>query len=111
VGRIYRDALRAKGGEMTGFRSIADHYYDWAKKHDLGADAVRDLISSFDRNHPEPTDDVFAMGAYRGVLTRLTSMAKEQGLDTQERALARRGVKLSEREEKLGKLQSKGAAR
>ncbi len=111
VTRIFREALRTKGGEMTGFRAIADHYYEWAKKHGEAPEVVRDLISSFDRTHPEPTDDVFAMGAYRAILARLTALAAEQGLDRQQHTLERREAKLGERQDKLGKSQSKGADR
>lgn len=111
AGRVYRDALKNKGEEVVAFKKIAARYYDWAKTNGRGPDVVRDLISYFDRKHPEPTNDTFAMGAYRGVLQILTGMAKEQGLDQQQRRLDRREEKLKELEEKLGKAQSKGADR
>lgn len=111
VGRIYRDALRDKGGEVVAFKKIAGRYYDWGKAHDKGADVTKELVAYFDRKHDEPTGDTFAMGAYRGVLKTLSGMAKEQKLDVIERRIERREERLKDREEKLGKAQSQGADR
>lgn len=109
--RIYRDALNDKGTEVVAFKKISGRYYDWAKANSAGPDTVRKLVSFFDRKHPEPTSDVFAIGAYRGVLASLSGMAKEQGLESQQRQLDRREEKLKELQDKLGKAASKGAGR
>lgn len=111
VGRIYRDALRDKGEEVVSFKKIAGRYYDWGKTNGKAADATKDLVAYFDRKHDEPTSDVFAIGAFRGVLKTLSGMAKEQKLEPLQRRLERREEKLKELEDKLGKLQSKGADR
>ncbi len=111
VGRVYRDALKSKGSEVVGFKKIAGRYYGWAKDHNKGPDVARELVGFFDRKHNEPTSDVFAIGAYRGVLKTLSGMAKDQSLDELQRRLDRREEKLKELEDKLGKLQSKGADR
>ncbi len=111
AGRIFRDALREKGEEVVPFKRIAAGYYAWAKTNGKGPETVRELISFFDRKHEAPTTDVFALKSYRAVLTELSGMAKEQGLETQQRQLDRREEKLKETEEKQGKLQSRGADR
>jgi hypothetical protein len=111
VGRIYRDALRSKGEEVVAFRRIAERYYDWARANKQGADATRELVSYFDRKHDEPSSDVFAIGAYRGLLTQLSAMAKAEGLEVLQRRLDRREEKLKELQDKLGKLASKNADR
>ena len=109
VGRIFRDALREKGDEVVAFKRIAAGYYGWAKAHDQGPKTVRELMAYFDRTHPEPSTDVFALKAYRAVLGSLKGMAKEQGMESQEHQLERREEKLKATEEKQGKLQSRGA--
>jgi len=111
AGRIYRDALRDKGEEVVGFRRVAESYYQWAKAQGKAPETVRDLVSYFDRKHDEPTRDVFAMGAYRGLLGMLAGMAKEQKLEPVQRKLERRAEKLKELEEKTGKADSRGADR
>ena len=111
AGRIFRDALRDKGQEVVPFKKIASRYYAWAKTKDKGPETVRELISFFDRKHKEPTTDVFAIRAFREVLTLLTGMAKEQDLEPQQKSLERREAKLKDLEEKQGKLQSRGADR
>lgn len=93
VGRIYRDALRDKGEEVVAFKKIAGRYYVWGKANSTGADVTKDLVAYFDRKHDEPTSDVFAIGAFRGVLKTLSGMAKEQKLETLERRLERREEK------------------
>ncbi len=111
VGRIYRDALRDKGEEVVAFKKIAGRYYGWGKANGKGADVTKELVAYFDRKHDEPTSDVFAIGAFRGVLRTLGDMAKEQKLDVLQRRIERREEKLKDLEEKLGKLQSRGADR
>ena len=111
IGRIYREAMRDKGAEMVAFKKIAKRYYAWGKKNDKGQTTVRDILSSFEQKHKEPTGDVFSIGAYRGALGELISMVKEQGMATQEHSLERREAKLKALQEKLGKEQSKSAAR
>ena len=111
AGRVYREALKDKGEEVVAFKSIAGRYYDWGKAHNKGPDVTKEVIAYFDRKHEEPGSDVFAIGAYRGVLRTLSGMAKEQKLEPLQRRLDRREEKLKELEEKLGKLQSKGADR
>ena len=111
IGRIYRGAMREKGSELVAFKKIAKRYYEWAKKNDAGPATVRDIVSTFEQKHKEPTGDVFAMGAYRGVLSELIMMEKEQGMTTQEHSLERREAKLAALQEKLGKEQSKNAGR
>lgn len=111
AGRIFRDALRDKGQEVVPFKQIAGRYYAWAKSNGKAPETVRELVAFFDRKHDEPTTDVFAIGAYRGVLAQLTAMAKEQSLEPQQHRLERREEKFKELEEKQGKLQSRGADR
>ena len=111
AGRVFRDALRAKGQEIVPFKKIATSYYAWAAAKDKGGETARELISFFDRKFKEPTDDVFAISAYTDTLTKLSEMAKAQGLETQQRHLERRAEKLKELKEKLGKQQSRGADR
>jgi tetratricopeptide (TPR) repeat protein len=107
--RIYRDALRTKGGEVVAFKRIMQRYYDWAKAHGKGPEVTRELATDFDRQHREPADDVFALGSYRRVLRALSSMAGEQKLEPLQQSLDRREEMLNAREEKLDKLQSRGA--
>jgi hypothetical protein len=111
VGRIYRDALRDKGEEVVAFKRIAARYYGWAKENKQAPDTAKELVAFFDRKHDEPNSDVFAIKAYRGVLTILSGMCKEQALEPLQRRLDRREEKLKELEEKLGKLASKNADR
>ena len=111
IGRIYREAMREKGGEVVAFRKVAKRYYEWGRKSGKGETTVRDIIGTFEQKHKEPSGDVFAIGAYRGVLGELIAMVKEQGMTTQEHALERRETKLKNLQEKLGKEQSKNAAR
>jgi hypothetical protein len=109
VGRIYRDALRDKGSEVVAFQQIADRYYKWGKENGKGADVAKELVAFFDRKHDQPTGDVFAMGAYRGVVRALSDMAEEQKLTTLQNRLDRREARVKELEDKLGKAQSQGA--
>jgi hypothetical protein len=111
VGRIYRDALRDKGSEVVSFEKIAGRYYGWGKDNGKAADVTKELVAFFDRKHDQPTGDVFAMGAYRGVLKMLTSMAEEQQLAPLQNRLVRREARLKELEDRLGKSQSQGADR
>ncbi|MCE9518608.1 MAG: FHA domain-containing protein [Verrucomicrobia bacterium] len=111
IGRIYREAMRTKGDEVVAFRKIAKRYYEWGKKSNKGPTSVRDIISTFEQKHKEPGGDVFAIGAYRGVLSELIAMVKEQGMTSQEHSLERRETKLKELQEKIGKEQSKNADR
>jgi hypothetical protein len=110
VAAVY-DVYDRRRGATHRRIELARRHRRSSKTKGRGPDVVRDLISYFDRKHPEPTSDTFAMGAYSGVLQILTGMAKEQGLDQQQRRLDRREEKLKELEEKLGKAQSKGADR
>ena len=103
AGRIFRDALRDKGQEIVPFKKIAGRYYAWGKTNGKGPETVRELIAFFDRKHNEPTTDVFAIGAYRGVLAQLSAMAKEQNLEPQQHRLERREEKFRELAEKQGK--------
>lgn len=111
IGRIYREAMRAKGGEVVAFNKISKRYYEWGKKSGNGAKTVRDIIGTFEQKHKEPGGDVFAIGAYRGLLDSLISMTREQGMKAQENSFVRREKKLQELQEKIGKEQSKNAAR
>ena len=111
IGRIYREAMREKGNEVVAFRKIAKRYYEWGKKSKKGETTVRDILGTFEQKHKEPFADVFAIGAYRSVLGELITMVKEQGMTTQEHSLKRRETKLKNLQEKLGKEQSKNAAR
>ena len=111
IGKIYRDAMREKGGEVVAFKKISKRYYDWGIKNGKGEATARDIIGSFEQKHKEPTGDVFAIGAYRGALGNLIAMVKEQGMATQERSLERRETKLKTLQEKIGKEQSKNSAR
>jgi hypothetical protein len=111
IGRIYREAMRDKGAEMVAFKKISKRYYDWGKKSDKGPATVRDILAAFEQKHKEPSGDVFSIGAYRGALAELIPMVKEQGMTTQEHSLERREAKLKALQEKLGREQSKNAAR
>lgn len=111
IGKIYRDAMREKGGEVVAFKKISKRYYDWGKKSGKGEATTREIIGAFEQKHKEPAGDVFAIGAYRGALGGLIAMVKEQGMATQERSLERRETKLKNLQEKLGKEQSKNAVR
>ncbi len=111
IGRVYREAMRTKGSEVVAFKEISKRYYEWGKKNGKGGTTVRDIIATFEQKHKEPGGDVFAIGAYRNLLGDLIGMVKEQGMTYQEHTLGRREKKLKDMQEKIGKEQSKQAAR
>lgn len=108
---IYKDALKRKGDQLVSFKAVAESYYNWAKANSRGPDAVREILSYFNRHHPDPQDDVFAMDAQVEVLSLLGGFSQEQGMDSQARTLERRRTKLSKLSERVGKAESRNSDR
>ena len=76
AGQVFHDALREKGGEAAAFRPIVEHYYDWGRKQNDGARALRDIDQAFERNFQPRYDDYFQLGEYRDLLAFVVEMYK-----------------------------------
>lgn len=60
ITRLYKKSLRDYGSSITGFRSLAEAYFAYCKKHpELANDAVSDISSAFDRQIKTGSGDYF----------------------------------------------------
>lgn len=101
-GRIYRDALKDKGGEQMAFTAIAERYYQWGKANGKGPSVLREILSFHDRNFHEG-DDLFRQEAYFDTLNFLAKLCEDAGLKAQQQSMERRLAKFAKAQRDLAK--------
>jgi hypothetical protein len=101
IARLYSSALRNHGASITGFKMMAEDYFNYAKDHpDHAVKAVRDIELAFNRVIESGSRDWFRANTETSIYKMICDYYRQVGEESRAVALERRYERLLRRAER-----------
>lgn len=95
IGRLYDSALREYGGSITGFKMMAEDYFNYSKGNsEVSRKAVRDIELAFKRVVETGTKDWFRANTESGIYKMIVGYYREVGDEGRAKLLEKRYERL-----------------
>ncbi len=91
---VYRKALNDHGGTVKGFKELARAGFAFGKKHEQLDVVARYIDSAFEKHHPCPRKDYFAMMNHASLMDTVSGYLREAGRQSESERMTRDAAKL-----------------